>query len=163
MDNPTTTPVRTALYRFYTADENLLYVGITKRLGTRWAEHARAQPWWPLVDHQTVQWLSSREAASSAEDGAIATERPVFKLPPAYPGDGWRWPYEQIADGIEAAIRSGELIPGAPVPSEQAIMDATGSSRQAVRHAMALLRERGLLFTRPQRGSFVLPDASPLP
>lgn len=73
-------PERTALYRFYSEGETLLYVGITKRLGHRWNEHAKQQPWWPLVDTQTVKWHPSREAAKSAEDIAIATEDPVFNI-----------------------------------------------------------------------------------
>jgi DNA-binding transcriptional MocR family regulator len=34
-------------------------------------------------------------------------------------------------------------------------MDLTGASRGTVRHAMALLRERGLIYTRAQLGSFI--------
>jgi predicted GIY-YIG superfamily endonuclease len=71
---------RTALYRFYASDDALLYVGITERLSLRWEEHARAQTWWPQVDHQTVQWLPSRERAFSAEKDAIAAENPAFNI-----------------------------------------------------------------------------------
>jgi DNA-binding GntR family transcriptional regulator len=74
-----------------------------------------------------------------------------------------RWPYEQIADTIEKAIRSGELGPRDPVPSEQTIMDETGAARGTVRHAMALLREKGLIYTRPYLGSFTSPEIPPPP
>ncbi len=72
-----------------------------------------------------------------------------------------RWPYEQIADMIEAAIRSGELPPRSPVPSEQQIIGETGAARGTVRHAVALLRDRGLVYTRPRLGTFVSPQPPP--
>lgn len=79
---------RTALYRFFVADKTLLYVGITKRLGGRWGQHANAQPWWPLVDHQTAHWLPVRDEALAAEKIAIATENPVFNIIGS-PCKGW--------------------------------------------------------------------------
>lgn len=66
-----------------------------------------------------------------------------------------RWLYQQIANVIAEAIDSGELRPRQQIPTEKDIMDATGASRQAVRHAIADLRERGFLYTVPQLGSFV--------
>jgi len=66
-----------------------------------------------------------------------------------------RWLYQQIADVIAAAIDSGELAPRQQVPTEKDLMDATGASRQAVRHAIGDLRRRGYLYTVPQLGSFV--------
>lgn len=66
-----------------------------------------------------------------------------------------RWLYQQIADVIADAVESGELRPRQQVPTEKDLMDATGASRQAIRHAMRDLRERGLVYTVPQLGSFV--------
>jgi GntR family transcriptional regulator len=66
-----------------------------------------------------------------------------------------RWPYQQIADIIEAALRSGEYRPGEALPSEQRLMQETGAARGTVRRAMAVLREKGLIRTIPQIGSFV--------
>lgn len=71
---------RTALYRLFAADDTLLYVGVAKRFGTRWEQHAKLQPWWPHVDHQTVYWLPGREDALLAEKAAIAAERPVYNI-----------------------------------------------------------------------------------
>jgi DNA-binding GntR family transcriptional regulator len=73
-----------------------------------------------------------------------------------------RWLYQQIADLIAEAIESGELRPRQQVPTEKDLMDATGASRQAVRHAIADLRERGYLYTVPQLGSFVAEPNSEL-
>lgn len=80
MDKPTAGAERTALYRFYAAGGKLLYVGITKSLGIRWNNHANLQPWWPLVDNQTVQWLPGRKEALVAEKAAIAAEMPLFNI-----------------------------------------------------------------------------------
>jgi DNA-binding GntR family transcriptional regulator len=63
--------------------------------------------------------------------------------------------YEQIADRIAAQIESGELPPGARVPSEATICQTYEVSRDTARRAMELLRERGLVETRAGKGSFV--------
>jgi DNA-binding GntR family transcriptional regulator len=42
-------------------------------------------------------------------------------------------------------------------------MDETGAARGTVRHAMALLREKGLIYTRPYLGSFTSPEIPPPP
>jgi len=43
------------------------------------------------------------------------------------------------------------------VPSEQRLMQETGAARGTVRRAMALLREKGKIYTIPQLGSFIAP------
>lgn len=69
---------RTALYRFFDADENLPYVGITDDPWRRWREHVRQKPWYPQVKHQAVTWYETRTAAEIAEQVAIKRERPRF-------------------------------------------------------------------------------------
>jgi predicted GIY-YIG superfamily endonuclease len=75
-------PTRTALYRFYDERDQLLYVGITKRLQTRWREHSRdyATTWWPLVRSNTVHWYPNRTEASQAERQAIRDENPLHNV-----------------------------------------------------------------------------------
>jgi GntR family transcriptional regulator len=68
------------------------------------------------------------------------SDRPVFK---------------QIADRLRAAIVSGELAPGARLPSEQALIDAHGVARGTIRDAVNLLRSEGLVRTEHGRGTFV--------
>jgi GntR family transcriptional regulator len=66
--------------------------------------------------------------------------------------------YLRIAAVIEAEIAKGtrgELPPGATVPSEQQLIGETGAARNTVRHAIASLRDRGLLYTVPHLGTFV--------
>jgi GntR family transcriptional regulator len=71
--------------------------------------------------------------------------------------------YMQIARAIEEAITTGELRPRDPIPSEKDIMDATAASRSAVRHAVAYLREKGVVYTIPHLGTFVSPPQEGTP
>ena len=69
---------QTAVYRLYAADDSLLYIGVAKTFGTRWHQHAKAQPWWPQVHHQTIWWYETRTDAEDAELAAIKTEHPKY-------------------------------------------------------------------------------------
>jgi DNA-binding GntR family transcriptional regulator len=61
---------------------------------------------------------------------------------------------DSIASAIRAAIASGELRPGDPVPEAQ-IAEQMGVSRSPVREAFRKLEEQGLLVTYPHRGTYV--------
>ncbi len=63
--------------------------------------------------------------------------------------------YRQIADAIAERIDRGELQPNRPIPSETALRQEFGVARETARRAVADLRERGLVFTVPQRGTYV--------
>ena len=56
-------------------------------------------------------------------------------------------------------IESGKLAPGSRLPTEQALITATGVSRTVVREAISALRAEGLVITRQGVGAFVSPDA----
>jgi GntR family transcriptional regulator len=71
--------------------------------------------------------------------------------------------YQQIAAAIEEAIASGEYQPGEPIPSEKDIMDATGTSRDAVRHAVRHLRDKGIVYTIAHLGTYVSRSGGILP
>ncbi|ANL74972.1 GntR family transcriptional regulator protein (plasmid) [Rhizobium phaseoli] len=66
-----------------------------------------------------------------------------------------------LADTLMAQIESGDLKPGQRLPTEQAIMAATGVSRTIVREALATLRAKGLITTRQGLGAFVSNDPNP--
>lgn len=66
--------------------------------------------------------------------------------------------YLQVANLLEARIKSGELPPGRTIPSESSLQQQYGISRGTARQAVAVLRERGLVDTVPMRGTFVLPQ-----
>jgi GntR family transcriptional regulator len=63
--------------------------------------------------------------------------------------------YKQIADLLRAGIQSGELGPGARLPSEQELIDAHGVARGTIRQAVRLLASEGLLEVQHGRGAFV--------
>lgn len=65
--------------------------------------------------------------------------------------------YVQIADWVTARIESGELQPRRPIPSEKTLQQQFPVARETVRHAVAELRARGLVYTVPQRGTYVTP------
>lgn len=75
------------LYRFYDADNVLLYVGITADLPTRFRNHSR-KPWWHDIGRMTVEHFSCRFDVLAAEKLAIASERPLYNS--TYNTQRWR-------------------------------------------------------------------------
>lgn len=69
-----------ALYRFYDATGQLLYVGITADPGARWPSHAREKTWWHEVRGITVETYPDRGTVLAAETRAIAVEHPRYNL-----------------------------------------------------------------------------------
>ena len=68
--------------------------------------------------------------------------------------------YVQLADILERRIANGELQPNKPLPSEKYLMAEYEVARGPARRAVEVLRDRDLVFTVPQRGSFVKPKAT---
>lgn len=64
-------------------------------------------------------------------------------------------PYRQLANLIEQRIRSGELAPGARVPSITTLAQEYGIAKGTARRALVELVNRGLIETTPGWGSFV--------
>lgn len=62
---------------------------------------------------------------------------------------------DQIVRALQARIESGELAPGARLPTEQALGERFGVSRAVVREAIAQLRADGYVATRQGAGAFV--------
>lgn len=117
---------RTAVYRLYSAEDVLLYVGVAKRFGTRWEQHARVQPWWHHVDHQTVHWLPSREDALLAEKIAMDIEQPVYNIA----GSPWRGGVKDDGTGFYVA----------PKPPPKKRTGPRGNPRHAFRFEPGLWR-----------------------
>lgn len=63
--------------------------------------------------------------------------------------------YKQIADAIRDAVSSGELAPGAQVPSESELIQTFGVAQGTVRNALNLLKSEGLLRSEHGKGVFV--------
>ena len=63
--------------------------------------------------------------------------------------------YVKIKETIQHRIESGELVPGAPLPSERALAEQYGLSRMTVRQALSDLVTAGALYREQGRGTFV--------
>ena len=68
---------------------------------------------------------------------------------------GTEYSYVQVADDVERRIAEGEIT--RKLPSERSFAEEYGVAYTTVRHAMALLRERGIIVTVHGRGTFVTP------
>ncbi|MEW1549328.1 GntR family transcriptional regulator [Streptomyces tsukubensis] len=64
-------------------------------------------------------------------------------------------PYRQIAADLTAEIARGDLAPGSPLPSEKELTERYGVARNTARSALGVLREAGLVYTVPGRGTYV--------
>ena len=67
--------------------------------------------------------------------------------------------FEQIADQIEQRILNGELRSGDRLPTERVLAEQFQASRTAVREAMKILAQKGLVEMRPGRGTIVIDGA----
>jgi GntR family transcriptional repressor for pyruvate dehydrogenase complex len=83
---------------------------------------------------------------------AVRSKKILSSLTPVTPSRGL---VQETGRRIAADIAAGRLVPGARLPTEQAMMDAMGVSRTVIREAVAALRAEGLVATRQGIGSFV--------
>jgi GntR family transcriptional repressor for pyruvate dehydrogenase complex len=67
--------------------------------------------------------------------------------------------FEQVAEQIEKRILDGELRSGDRLPTERDLAEQFHVSRTAVREAMKILAQRGLVDMRPGRGTIVIDGA----
>ncbi|MFI1996295.1 GntR family transcriptional regulator [Actinoplanes sp. NPDC020271] len=65
--------------------------------------------------------------------------------------------YVQVADAVEARIKTGDLPVDRPIPSENQLVQEYEIARGTARKTIQLLRERGLVVTIVGRGTFVRP------
>jgi GntR family transcriptional regulator len=67
-------------------------------------------------------------------------------------------PSRTIAEAIRNQIESGELPPGAQLPSERDLASTYGTARNTAREAIRILSDAGLVITDHGKGSFVRPQ-----
>lgn len=72
-------PERTALYRYWDADGNLLYVGITNNPTVRHYQHV-SKPWRSSAVRRDIEWYETRGEALAAEARAIRAESPLHNI-----------------------------------------------------------------------------------
>jgi len=67
-----------AVYRYFSGDGRLLYIGMGLSPGTRMADHQRKHPdWFPEVRGVTLEWFPDEYAARVAERIAVILEKPA--------------------------------------------------------------------------------------
>jgi DNA-binding GntR family transcriptional regulator len=76
------------------------------------------------------------------------------------PRGGATYRYVQLADWIEAAVKSGLLQPGERLPAQRDLGEQTGTSTELAGKAMAVLRDRGVVET-SKLGTFVVETPPP--
>lgn len=159
-------PERTALYRYFDATNELLYIGISIDPDGRLRAHRdNHEPWVPVIASRTVEWLDSRPLALKAEEEAIKAERPRYNEKHNYddaPFDpsSWAevtaWPkVPAIAELMRTEIAAGRWAHGQRIPSLRTLGAAVGASSRIVSQASVLLQGEGLLDFQPGRGLFV--------
>lgn len=120
------------LYRFYAADDTLLYVGLTINPGRRFGEHRQTKPWWDQIKHITLEQYDDYPTLVTAERLAIAIQRPRYNValndgPPA------RIDEEALAEGCCEWLDSGRWC-GAPA-THVATPDYNGGGFVCATHA----------------------------
>ncbi len=104
-----------------------------------------------------------------ASEMALATAPDIGGVGKAVPGAARRSDPESapkplhlaISTSLAGLIASGAMAPGTRIPSERQLSQSFGASRMTVRQALRGLAERGLLETRPGRGTFVARAKTP--
>jgi GntR family transcriptional regulator len=64
-------------------------------------------------------------------------------------------PYRQIAEILRRRITAGEYRPDTRIPTESELVEEFEVARTTARRAVSVLREEGLIYTVPNRGSYV--------
>lgn len=64
--------------------------------------------------------------------------------------------YSEVADHLALRIREGDIPAGARLPGERELAEEYGVALGTARRAIIELRDRGLVVTRPAKGTFVL-------
>lgn len=70
----------TTLYRYYDADGNLLYVGITDSISRRAHQHHKNAQWHEHAVRAELEHFRNREDALQAESIAIREEEPLYNI-----------------------------------------------------------------------------------
>lgn len=158
----------TAVYRYFDADDVLLYVGISNDPDFRAKAHlyeSRRDSWPKRAVRRKDDWHASRDLALAAEKMAIETEKPLYNGTHNYDDaefDPASWPtvqhgrkVDQIAALIRGEITAGRWRPGQRLPSIRRMTEATRASQPIVSKASTRLQREGLLVFESGRGLFV--------
>lgn len=129
---------RTALYRFFDSDDQLLYIGIAYDPNLRRYQHA-GQPWRDAVARQVIEWYPSRQAAEDAERKAIEAELPLHNIQ-HHPVNG--------PAAIEQMKVSNRRVPNVEAAPQITLSDLYADrdlTNEQVRKIVSILRLREIL------------------
>lgn len=109
-------------------------------------------------DYEIARTTARRVARELREQGMAYTIQGegTFVGQPGAPHTPNRLPiYQQIAEEIAERIRRGDIPPNRAILGEKAMMRQYGVAKVTARQAVSHLREQGLVFTVPYRGTYV--------
>jgi excinuclease UvrABC nuclease subunit len=72
--------MKQTLYRFYDANDDLLYVGITKFFEPRLKQHYRNAEWFFDTAFVRLEHFATRQEVETAESYAIKNENPRYNI-----------------------------------------------------------------------------------
>ena len=72
--------MKTALYRIWGNDDQLLYIGISKSALGRLGQHLTEKTWSADIANVTIETFPTRELAAAAEIAAIKAEKPLHNV-----------------------------------------------------------------------------------
>lgn len=75
---PRWAPLWPFIYRFYDANREPLYIGITSCTALRFDSHRRQSQWWPLVEYIAISVYGRHDDIRGFERAAIRNEQPRF-------------------------------------------------------------------------------------
>jgi DNA-binding transcriptional regulator YhcF (GntR family)/8-oxo-dGTP pyrophosphatase MutT (NUDIX family) len=117
-----------------------------------------------LASEFEVSRNTARAAVQTLEHEGLVETLPGQGRRVAILGQRAQTETERVAYVVRTRIRSGDLGPDAPLPTEDALVRELGVSRNTVRRAYARLEEEGLVVRRRGSGAYALQggdDASP--
>lgn len=68
------------LYRCFSGDGRLLYIGVSSDCHARFASHDQKSPWWGEVARVELTHFELRHLAMDAERAAIVAENPLYNV-----------------------------------------------------------------------------------
>lgn len=113
------------VYKFYNADDDLLYVGVTSQWPGRLDQHRRQTEWFAEVMHHALIHFTTAEQARKAEIATIAELTPRYNRAP---GGGGRPP----SDPATHRIRSTFSVSFQTLALLDRLAERTGQSKSAV-------------------------------
>ncbi|MEU5360255.1 GIY-YIG nuclease family protein [Streptomyces albidoflavus] len=145
--------MRTALYCLFSADEALLYVGITNDPERRWEDHWKHKFWWHLVARKDITWHPTREEAAAQEKEIIVAQKPLYnrtwnsaKTPHRAGDPPLPDPFvPALVERLRAGMQSGQYPPGYVFADDHETNRALGTSSITLMGAMVRLGREGLV------------------